>query len=278
MHTRNLLILTASWLALGASALAFPPAPFHTYYGMVRDELGKPLNTSDATVILSGSAGEIARGTVDRNLGPGRNYTLRVPMDAGTASQLYRPTAMRPMMPFTVRVVKNGETFLPIEIAGKSFAMGDSSERTRLDLTLGEDTDSDGLPDAWERSLIDGKKNDNLRTLADVKPGDDSDRDGLTNLQEYLAGTYALDRLDGVTVEVVDVANGIARLRFLATSGRSYRIRSSPDVKTWSEQSFSLDPSGVNPVVNHLSNDVQWLDVFVTIGEARRGFFQLFAE
>ena len=278
MHTRNLLLLTVSWLALGAAALAFPPAPFHTYYGVVRDELGNPLDTSDATVILSSSAGEIARCTVDRNLGPGRNYTLRVPMDAGTASQLYRPTAMQPTLPFTIRVVKGGVTLLPIEIAGKALAMGDPSERTRLDLTLGEDTDGDGLPDAWERNLIEGKKNDHLRTLADVKPGDDADRDGLTNLQEYLAGTYALDRLDGVTLEVVDVANGIARLRFLATSGRSYRIRSSPDAKTWSEQSFSLDPSGANPVANHLSDDVQWLDVFVTIGEARRGFFQLFAE
>ena len=96
MKPHRLLLLTAGWLTLGTSALAFPPAPFHTYYGTVRDELGKPLDTSDATVILSSSAGEIARCTVDRNLGPGRNYTLQVPMDAGTASQLYRPTAMQP--------------------------------------------------------------------------------------------------------------------------------------------------------------------------------------
>ena len=30
--------------------------------------------------------------------------------------------------------------------------LGKPSETTRLDLTLGEDSDGDGLPDAWERA------------------------------------------------------------------------------------------------------------------------------
>ena len=210
MNPRRLLLLTAGWLTLGASAFAFPPAPFHTYYGTVRDELGKPLDTSDAAIIVSSGVGEIARTKVDRTLGPGRNYTLSIPMDAGTVSQLYRPTAMQPTMRFTIRVVKNGVTLLPIEIVGKSLLIGSASERTRMDLTLGEDTDGDGLPDAWERNLIDKNKNDNLRTLADVKPGDDLDRDGLTNLEEYLAGTYALDRLDGVSIEIVEPVERIS--------------------------------------------------------------------
>jgi hypothetical protein len=199
-------------------------------------------------------------------------------MDAGSASQLYRPTAMQPTMPFTIRVVKDGRTLLPIEIVGRALLMGAASERTKMDLTLGEDSDGDGLPDAWERNILEAKNSDALRTLADVKPGDDVDRDGLTNLQEYLAGTYALDRLDGVNLEVVDVGNGIARLRFLATSGHSYRIRSSTDAKVWADQAFSRDPSGANPITNYLASDVEWLDVFVSIGELRRGFFQLFAE
>ena len=53
MNPRRLLLLTAGWLTLGASAPAFPPAPFHTYYGTVRDELGKPLDTTKKAVHIA---------------------------------------------------------------------------------------------------------------------------------------------------------------------------------------------------------------------------------
>ena len=42
------------------------------------------------------------------------------------------------------------------------------------------DTDSDGLPDAWEIKYFSGK---------DYGPNDDPDEDGVTNLEEYQAGT-----------------------------------------------------------------------------------------
>jgi len=47
------------------------------------------------------------------------------------------------------------------------------------DLTPGNDTDSDGLPDSWEQLYF-----GNL----DQGPNDDPDKDGLTNLQEYQQG------------------------------------------------------------------------------------------
>ena len=37
---------------------------------------------------------------------------------------------------------------------GDYSALGRPGESTRIDLTLGEDRDGDGLPDAWERTLI----------------------------------------------------------------------------------------------------------------------------
>ena len=74
----TLLLLT---LLAAPLARAFPPAPHHTLYGLVRSELGTPLSTGDAVIILSGPNGEVIRGPVDAGIARGINYTLRVPMD-----------------------------------------------------------------------------------------------------------------------------------------------------------------------------------------------------
>ena len=96
-----------------------------------------------------------------------------------------------------------GRSYVPFQITRLPPTVGLPGTRTRLDLTLGLDSDNDGLPDAWEQLLIDNDRSGRLRTLADVKPGDDVDGDGLTNYQEYLLGTYALDPLDGLALTVV---------------------------------------------------------------------------
>lgn len=260
-------------------ALAFPPAPYHTVYGSVRDLKGNPLGLGVGMVILTGETREIERGPSDPTIGVGINYTLRIPMDAGTLEQLYQPTAMRPTMPFSIRVEIDGTVFVPMEIVGRAFSLGQAGGRTRLDLTLGVDSDRDGLPDAWEQDVIDNDPNDGFRTLADIKPGDDSDSDGLTNLEEYRAGTYALDRLDGVNIDAIALTDGVARLRFLAVIGRSYRIRSSSDTKTWRDQSFRIDPNPATASVGvYLAEEVRYVDVYVPWPENGGAFFQLFAE
>lgn len=278
MKPRSLLTLFAAWSLATPMAFAFPPAPHHTFYGVVRNDHGTPLGAGAGTIILSSDSTEIARVPVDPSIGPGINYTLHVSMDAGTLAQLYTPTAMRPTMPFTIRVEMGATSYVPLEIDGKAWTIGQPGERTRLDLTLGVDSDRDGIPDAWERDIIDSDPNDGYKTLADVKPGDDADNDGLTNLQEYLAGTYALDELDGVAVEVVNVTGGIAQLRFLAVTGRTYRLRSSTDNKTWRDQVFSVKSTGEDPIGRYRAIDVRTLNVYVPWANSRGGFFQLFAE
>lgn len=273
----RLLSILAAWSLAGAFAWAFPPAPYYTLYGTVRDEHGTPFLAGGATVVLSGQSGEIVRAPVDTSIAPGVNYTLHIPMDAGTLAALYTPTAMRPTMPYTVKVVVNGVDYLPIQIVGQHKTIGKPGEQVRLDLTLGVDSDHDGLPDAWEWDLINQDPNDGLRTLADIRPGDDLDGDGLTNLQEYLAGTYALDRLDGVSIQVVGVADGVAHLRFLSITGRSYAIRSSSDGKAWQDQTFSLSSDVSSPSASYRAADVRTIDAYVKWSGAR-GFFQLFAQ
>jgi hypothetical protein len=55
------------------------------------------------------------------------------------------------------------------------------------------DSDSDGLPDVYEFTIIDADFNDNVTTFADVTPAGDFDQDGLSNLAELNADTLPAD-------------------------------------------------------------------------------------
>ena len=57
----------------------------------------------------------------------------------------------------------------------------------------GTDTDSDGLLDSYEQTIIDADLGDAIDSLDDVLPGDDFDGDGRTNLQEQNDGTDPID-------------------------------------------------------------------------------------
>ena len=255
---------------------AYPPAPFHKIYGTVRDERGNPLNTGEGTVILSGTGNvEIVRGATDSTLGVGINYSLSVPMDSGTTAVLYQVTALRPLYPFTLRIVIDGVSYLPLQLVGSGWNIGDPSGRTRIDLTIGIDSDNDGLPDAWEYDVIDSDFSGLLHTLADVRPGDDLDGDGLTNLQEYIAGTYPLEQSDGLFLKIVQYSNGIARLQFLAITGRTYTLTYSPTLTNFAGKAFSIDPSGAPTLPSYRATDVQTLNIYVPVTDPTKGFFKL---
>lgn len=215
---------------IGGTVNAFPPAPHHLIYGIVRDEQGNPLDV-EAEVIMETNAGAVRSVGVFTGLRPGVNYEMPVPMDAGVTSDLYKPTAQRPFVPFVMRVRIGSTTYLPIEVSGEFKNLGEPGKETRLDLTLGEDSDGDGLPDAWERAIS--------RNLEDVDPNADSDGDGMSNLEEYLAGSYAFDPEDGFRVEITGQSATGPTLKFLAIRGRSYQIQGSSDLVEWTSLPFS---------------------------------------
>lgn len=237
-HRSHFLACALALLSTVGIAPAFPPAPPHLVFGMVRDEMGQPLTTLEAEVLLEASETVITRTTLIPGMEPGVNYRLSAPLDSGVTPDLYKPTALRPTVPFRMKVRLNGQTYLPIEMTGAANLWTRPGAVSRVDLTLGVDSDSDGLPDAWELALLHMMGIGG--TLADIRPGDDADADGISNLDEYLAGTYAFDPADGFVLDIVALADQGPVLQFLAIRGRSYSVHGSEDMHTWTPVPFLL--------------------------------------
>ena len=278
MSKRRFLFLGGLALSLVFPAFAYPPAPDHVIFGTVRDEKGKVLGAGEGVVIAYSGTTEIVRISTNV-LGDDRtNFILRIPMDSGRMGSPYKATALLPASPITFRVMIGSVANVPIEVSRIPFSIGTPGGRTRVDLTLGVDADGDGLPDAWERTLIDRDNSGRLKTLADVRPGDDSDNDGLTNLQEFLLGTYALDKLDGLALSIVAVENGRARLRFATIPGRTYSIKSSTDLNSWSDQEFSLGPSASAVQASFVGSDIMLVDVWAPLPPGGSAFYRIYAK
>ena len=237
-------------------ASAFPPALPHTFYGMIRDEFGNPLQAG-ATIVLESDAGVRVHGAVAGLVDAGVNYRLRVPLDAGLYGEAYKPTALQPRVPFKIRIKIGNTVYLPIEMSHDFANMGEPGKSTRLDLTLGVDSNGDGLPDAWQRRIH--------ADIDSVKPDEDSDRDGLSNLQEYLAGTYAYDTQSGFTLRIVRSEGDLPVLAFTAITGRTYTVLGSTDLVTWVRMKFrSTSTSSEIPAMDsYASPDVRTMEVEV---------------
>ena len=236
MGVRRYLALMA-WGWLLSATHAFPPSPPHLLYGMVRDEMGNPLSLDGAIVILESSGEPVKIAAVGPDAEEGINYRLSVPNDAGVTSDSYRADALNASTPFRLHVQIGETVYLPIEMSGDFQSLGQPSEATRLDLTLGEDADGDGLPDAWEAAMLAAASG----LYSVVNPDEDSDNDGLTNLQEYQAGTQAFDSRDGFSLKVVEMSPEAATMEFMAIRGRSYSIYASADLGDWEPVPFRLE-------------------------------------
>ncbi|MFN3407974.1 MAG: sulfatase-like hydrolase/transferase [Limisphaerales bacterium] len=103
-------------------------------------------------------------------------------------------------------------------------------------LITGFDDDADGLPDEFERRIINASTADALRTLADVRPGDDFDGDGFTNAQEFIAGTDPLAASDYFNISdfhfAQEGASSSFMVRILARAGRIYNLRESTTLQS----------------------------------------------
>lgn len=259
-------------------SMAFPPAPHHEIFGMIRDELGHPLDVEGARVLFEAPNGVTHITGVVPNLRSGVNYRFFIPLDSGVTAERYRPSALEPHLPFRIRVLIDGEIYLPIEMNGDSAFLGGAAEASRLDLTLGEDLDGDGLPDQWERWLL-GEGGLDVE-LASVDPRDDADNDGMSNRDEYLAGTYAHDPQNGFRLNLIEANDeGLSRVEFMAVRGRTYSIRGTQDFENWTPVSFVLEEAET-AVEKHWVADTRLMKVTIKPDEELPAlrFFQLLIE
>lgn len=257
---RLLLILLALGVCLSARLGAFPPAPHHVIHGTVRDELGDPVNLTTAVVSLETTTGIAIKCNVTPGILPGENYRLTVPMDSFTKPDAYKTTALAPTVPFRMKVKIGNITYLPIELAGNFANLGAPAGDTLLNLTLGVDSDGDGLPDAWEALLI--QMLGGGKTLADIKPNGDDDHDGISNYSEYIAGTYAFDPQDGLKLAFRRRAGQGPIVEFFGIADRTYILQGSTNLTNWTTMTFRTTPGntgdpGIQQHVNLTSQMLQ---------------------
>jgi len=235
-------VVAAGWLARPAAA--FPPLPHHVLYGCVRDEYGTPLTKGGGFVLLETPAGVQIPGTLTPGLAPGVNYQLVVPMDAGLTADAYEPSALKTTTQFKLFVVIGSTTNLPIQMSGNFTALGKPGQQTRLDLTLGVDSNGDGIPDSWEYAFLAALGLD--VDLASLRPGLDYAHDGRTLQQEFFLGNYPFDPVDSFNVSLVSLNGAAPLLQITTMTGRSYTPLGSTDLKQWVPMSFTIPAEGAN--------------------------------
>jgi hypothetical protein len=253
----------------GGPVLAFPPAPHHIIHGMVRDELGEPISLAAATVLLESTNGASLTCLVDPEVRPGENYRLIVPMDSFIAPDSYKANALHAAVPFRLKVKIGQSTFVPVEMAGNFSSLGKPAGDTLLNLTLGVDSDGDGLPDSWEYALI--QMLGGGLSLADITPDGDNDSDGISNYNEYIAGTYAFDAEDGLKLSLLRQGSAGPVIQFFGISGRTYTIQGTTNLVDWSPMSFRL-PGGATaalPVQDYYIRGSQLTEVEVLLPAAQ---------
>ena len=231
-------------MCLPPLARAFPPAPHHLLFGTVRNEYGTPIITDQVQILLQTPNGSQLLTTVVPGLGFDMNYVMEVPMDAGLSTNLYEPEAMIAGMTYTMYVVVGTTTNLPIEMAGAMYTIGQPGQQTRVDLTLGVDSNGDGIPDAWELAFL-ASIGSNLN-LTNLNPSLRLTADGLTLWEEYLAGTYPFDPQQPFVLSLVALNSGAPLLQFTGMTGRYYTLLGSPDLQAWTSLSFYVPAEGTN--------------------------------
>lgn len=260
-HAIRARLILGVLLAHAAGVMAFPPAPHHTLYGTIRNQWGELLNVRGAQVFIQAEGRAGVRSTITPSLEPGVNYTLKVPMDSLVRSDFYQSSALGGRQLFKLKVQIGSVAYVPIEMVTFSGELGQPAQSTRLNLTLGVDSDGDGLPDAWEEAIIAMLGG----TLASITPDGDDDGDGISNLKEYLSGTLPFDASDGFRLTMIGPSGGAARLEFLAIRGRTYSLQSSTDLQHWTPVPFQIiSGATAGPLQDsYLSTEVRLLQLEV---------------
>lgn len=133
----------------------------------------------------------------------------------------------------------------------------------KLPMSSVNDTDGDGLLDAWELKYA-----PNLSALGVSgvpNSAKDSDGDGCTDAAEQADGTNPLDPSSRLAMESLGWSGEGLKLRLQTVPGRCYRVFFSPDLSTWS------------PFGSALEATTDRMDITIPyslVGDLPRGFFR----
>jgi hypothetical protein len=264
-------------LLAAPSSQAFPPAPYYTLFGVVRDQVGQTVTAEGAEVILLKGGVEVGRTPISSAL-IDQNYELQMRLDQNrSGTTFYTDKAVAAGGLFSLVVSMNGALFYPIEVAGNLTA-GKGGERVKLDLTLGEDKDKDGLPDVWEawqlyQAGLSPDENGNWN-LSLIDRNGDFDQDGQSNQLEYLAGTFAGDATETFGLTIKEKLAQSVRFEFYAITGKIYTIESTLDLKTWTRVPFAVGAPGTGNNA-HQATDVGVVSAFTAPRASAAEFYRL---
>jgi hypothetical protein len=258
-------------------ASAFPPAPYYTLYGMVRDQVGQTVTAEGAEVILLRGGVEVGRTPIVSSR-IDQNYELNLRIDQNrSGTTFYTDKAVAAGGLFSLVVSMNGALFYPIEVSGNLTA-GKGGERVKLDLTLGEDKDKDGLPDVWEAWQLyqagHSPGEDGEWDLSLLDKNGDFDKDGQSNLLEYIAGTFAGDATETFSLAIKEKLAESVRLEFYGITGKVYTLESTLDMKTWTRVPFAVGAPGTGGIA-HQAGDVGIVSAFTVPRSGTSEFYRL---
>lgn len=251
---------------------AFPPAPFYTIYGNVRDQYGALLSPEGASVVIYLGGNEVLRQPLVNAGQDDYNYQARLRIDMmRLATSNYSSIAFNTGTTYSLAVSIGGQLFYPFEVDTPP-QIGSPADRHRLDLTLGIDTDGDRLPDAWEEAQLFHKgilAGEDGWDLSLLDWDGDFDYDGISNGSEYLAGTYATDGNIVINLSIKEISDEYVRLDFYTFYGKSYSLLASSNLVDWSEVSFSasVPHEGVVPRASLEAATTGVMSIFVETTE-----------
>jgi hypothetical protein len=269
--------LALTLLLVTGVASAFPPAPYYTLYGMVRDQVGQTVTAEGAEVILLKGGVEVGRTPITSSR-LDQSYELNMRLDQNrSGTTFYTDKAVAAGGLFSLVVSMNGEFFYPIEVSG-TLTAGKGGERVNLDLTLGEDKDKDGLPDTWEAWQLYQAglypDENGLWDLSLLDKNGDFDQDGQSNLLEYIAGTFAGDATETFGLSIKEKLPQSVRFEFYGITGKVYTIESTLDMKTWTRVPFSVGAPGAGNNA-HQAGDVGIVSAFAAPRSGTSEFYRL---
>lgn len=260
-----------------APAQAFPPAPTFTLHGVARDAFGWSLKASDqATVVVKRADGlVVAQAPVNETIRAGENFRIAVPMDT-RPSDPYRAAAQSPgsLLYFEVRFPNS--TLPVLSINADKRTVGQPGGMQFVDFTLGEDSDGDGIPDQWEwwqLSEAGFYPGHPLWSLTTFGAGD-FDGNGVSDYLEYLAGTFAFlnNETLALTIEGFTPA-GEAVLKTFQVEEKTYRVESSPDLKTWTRAHVRRDLPSATAGIHWTASDTRDVTLFSPASVGKPGLF-----